>query len=219
MTVLFALGAIAAPLAVAPSASAPDRSVIDRAALRAWYEDAKCLVKRQGPLAERILATKPESFDSLSAFMTADTPAQCFTQQSKGPLRIPSNATRGAIAEALLARDFSAMGVRRGNRVATVFASEGPPENGPRKPAEAHAKAMLALAECVAQTDPALSFAVFGTEVGSDEENRAVRALVPAISQCLPPGFEFPTQAPVLRSYLAEAAYRVSVRQVAGANR
>jgi hypothetical protein len=72
---------------------------------------------------------------------------------------------------------------------------------------------MLALAECIVKTDPAQSFAVFSTEVDSAQEAASVRALTPAIGQCLPPDFQFSLKAPVLRSFLAEAAYRVSVQQ------
>ncbi|MDB5692273.1 MAG: hypothetical protein JWO81_1336 [Alphaproteobacteria bacterium] len=86
-------------------------------------------------------------------------------------------------------------------------------------PSVSHAEAMLALAECVVKAEPAESFAVFSTEVAGPQEKAAVRSLAPAIERCLPPGFEFTLKAPVLRSFLAEAAYRVSVQQPAEAAR
>jgi hypothetical protein len=150
--------------------------------------------------------------------MQADKEPFCFDEGSAPAPLLHYNATRGAIVEALLLRDFSAVGKPRGAHVAAVVSMNAPAKHG-LEPIAPRVEAMLALAECIVKTDPARSFGVFSTEVAGPAEDAAVRSLTPAISQCLPPGFEFTLKAPVLRSFLAEAAYRVSVEQPVGAVR
>jgi hypothetical protein len=202
---------ISALLLAAPAeVVASDES--DPAALRRWYEHGRCLVKRQGPLAEKMLASRPASLDATVAFLRADTDAQCFNEGSAPAPKLHYNATRGAVVEALLLRDFLAVGQKRGSHVAAVASMSGPPQPGGSTGA-AHAEAMLAFAECVVKAEPTASFAIFSTEVSSPAEEGAARSLAPAMGQCLPPGFQFTLKTPVLRSYLAEAAYRVSVQR------
>lgn len=209
---MLAMVAAASPLLPPPS------QVVDPKSLGPWYQRGVCLVKKQGPLAEKILATRPMSGDEMLAFIKADMQSHCFDANIPNPPpKLTSNATRGAIVEALLLRDFSAVGVARTGHVAAVARPDQPPEHGPATPAAgsaaARAEALLQLAECVVKVDPADSFAVFSKPVGSPEENGAVHALTPAFAQCLPPDLQLTEKAPVLRSYLAEAAYRVSAMQ------
>jgi hypothetical protein len=206
--------AAAAPPATVGKVRSRDQDASDPVALRRWYEHGRCLVKKQGTLAEKMLATRPASLDAAAAFMQADKEPFCFDEgRAPAPL-LHYNATRGAIVEALLLRDFSAVGKSRGAHVAPVVSMTTPPKHG-LEPIAPRVEAMLALAECVVKADRAGSFAVFSTEVAGPAEDAAVRSLTPAIGQCLPPGFEFTLKAPVLRSFLAEAAYRVSVQQPA----
>jgi hypothetical protein len=154
------------------------------------------------------------------AFVKADIEAACFNRDPPTPPpRLHTNATRGAIMEALLLRDFSAVGVRRGTHIAAIAPAGEPSKPGAPPRLTAHAEAMLALAECIVKIEPKESFAVFSTAVAGPQEDAAVRALTPAIGQCLPPDFQLTLKAPVLRSFLSEAAYRVSVEQPAEAAR
>jgi hypothetical protein len=205
----FVLAAAAAPPVPTPAptipAAAHDES--DPAALRLWYKQGRCLVDQEGRLAEKILATAPDSDDYLFAWLKAEKAARCFDDPVTAPAKLHSNAMRGAIAEALLLRDFSAVGVRRGKRIAAVFAEDAVP--GDR--VDVRWRAFLKLAECAVRLEPARSFALFSTPVAGPEERAAVRALVPALGDCLPPGVDLPMRPSMLRSFLAEAAYRVSV--------
>jgi len=203
------LAAAAPPPAPAPAPSnapaAHDES--DPAALRLWYKQGRCLVDQEGRLAEKILATAPDSDDYLFAWLKAEKQARCFDDPVMAPAKLHSNAMRGAVAEALLLRDFSAVGVRRGKRITAVFAESAVPDGR----VDVRWRAFLKLAECAVRLEPARSFAVFSTPVASPEEKAAVRALVPALGDCLPPGVDLPMRPSMLRSFLAEAAYRVSV--------
>ena len=199
-------GAAAPPAGEAPAAA--DRDQSDPVGLRKWYEHGACLVKRNGEAAEKILATVPDTLEYFSAFLKADGSARCFEGGPKGPWKLHSNAARGAIAEALLLRNFSAVGVSRGKRPAVIFDAAAP-DTAPR--GAARARAFLRLAECVVRLEPVNSFALFSTPVASPEERAAFRLLVPALGDCLPPGLELQMRPPVVRSYLSEAAYRVSV--------
>lgn len=193
----------------------PDRDSSDPAALQRWYEYGKCLVEREGRKAEKILAAPPESVEYVIAFLQADGPAFCFKNQSGKPFKLHSNAMRGAVVEALLIRDFSAVGVLRSKAAAKVFDEATPiPIESNGEPVRA--RTFLKLAECVVSLEPVKSFAVFSTPVASSEERKAIGALVPTISDCLPPNLQLQIHTPMLRSYLAEAAYRLSVRSLSG---
>jgi hypothetical protein len=220
---LAAASALLALAAAPPPAPAPgpavDRDESDPAALRRWYEHGRCLVGREGLLAEKILAVAPDSTLFLRAFVNADKSAHCFDDASPKAPKLHRNATRGAIVEALLLRDFSAVGVLRARRAAPVFDLAADPGPAAFGPVDRRARGFLMLAECTVQLEPAKSFAVFSTAVAGPEESAAVAALVPALGQCLPPGLELTMRPPMLRSYLAEAAYRVSVRRLAPAGR
>ncbi|MBV8686649.1 MAG: hypothetical protein JOZ90_12145 [Alphaproteobacteria bacterium] len=216
-----ALGLILLAAAAPPTPPAPPRPAADDSdplALRRWYEHGRCLVKREGALAEKLLLAPADSRDYLRAFIAADKKAVCFDDQSALAPKLHSNATRGAIIEALLLRDFSAVGAPRGRHVARTF-PDGPPPPAGQFGADPRWRAFLKLAECVVRAEPGSSFALFSTPVASPEETAAVRALVPAIGDCLPPGLEVPMRPSVLRSYLAEAAYRVSAERLAAATR
>jgi hypothetical protein len=206
------------PGAAPPATKAPaaDNDQSDPAGLRKWYEHGACLVKREGEAAEKILATAPETLQYFTAYLKADGPARCFEGGPKGPWKLHNNAARGAISEALLLRDFSAVGVARGTRAAAVFDAAAPDaaESGTAPGGAARARAFLRLAECVVRLEPVNSFALFSTTVVSAEERAAFRLLVPALGDCLPPGLEIQMRPPVVRSYLSEAAYRVSVEQM-----
>lgn len=210
-SMIAAVAAVAAP-AKADAPPAVDRDGSDPEQLRKWYEHGECLVKRNGAAAEKMLAWPPESREYLTAFLKAEGPANCFAG-AKPPSKLHSNATRGAIAEALLRRDLSAVGSARDGRLAAIFPDE------PAAPARAmgdgaRARAFLRLSECVVRLEPVKSFALFSTQVASAEELNAFRALIPAIADCLPPGLDVPMRPPMVRSYLAEAVYRVSVQRI-----
>ncbi|MEA3003591.1 MAG: hypothetical protein QOH81_2379 [Sphingomonadales bacterium] len=213
-------------LAPAVAAAKPPEGprVIEVADLAALQARARCLVAK-GPRIEQILTTDMGSPQEMMLFMEVEPPTRCFRNAPVDMPKVHPGATRGAIIEALLLRDFSAIGRRRGAHVATTVVRPAVDLPRTQKWARAHAaarsyeSALLAVGECTVRSDPTSSFALFGTDIGSPEEKAAIQMLTPALSQCLPQGFEFNMRIPAMRSVLAEAAYRVSAsstQQVGG---
>ncbi|HEX5185143.1 MAG TPA: hypothetical protein VFW19_18565 [Allosphingosinicella sp.] len=182
-------------------------------ALRATYAMAACMVKDSPAQARRMLAYAPGSQESLRAFFAAQ-PGNCLSEGSDGEddaLRLEGPFQRGAVAEYLLLRDFSAIGVPKG-KIGPVFVLPGPAEVAKFKPWAQQILAGLAVAECVVRAEPRKSFAVFGTRVESPEEKAALTALLPAVDRCVPAGRGIDMEMASLRALLGEAAYRVSVQ-------
>ena len=118
--------------------------------------------------------------------MKAEGPAECF-KGGKGPSKLHSNATRGAVAEALLRRDFRPSGSARGRRLAPIFRDEAGARAGTTG-SGGRARTFLRLSECVVRLEPVKSFALFSTGVASAAERTAFEALLTAVADCLPAG-------------------------------
>lgn len=69
---------------------------------------------------------------------------------------------------------------------------------------------LIQIGECAARADLPGVMALLATSVGSSQERAALRALVPAISGCVPQGISFQLAPMLVRGYLAEGAYRNS---------
>ncbi len=197
---------VAAP---APEIAEP----IDPIALARWYRSGQCVARDHRRTGAQVLASLPESESFFMLALRIPSATGCFPDVG-GP-GLHGNAMRGAIVEAMLLLDFRGIGLARGARTAPVadLASLPPPDQqaGPQRVGMAY----LRLAECMVELAPEGSFAVFATPVASPAETAAIQGLVPAIEQCLPPDLQLTLRPPVIRSYLAEAAYRVSVRRLA----
>jgi hypothetical protein len=180
-------------------------------ALRTTYAMAACMVKDSPGPSRRILAYAPGTEESFRAFFAAN-PGDCLSEGTgeDAELRLQGPFQRGAIAEYLVLRDFSAIGVPKG-RIGPVFTPLGPAAAAKLKPWAQQMLAGLAVAECVVRAEPRKSFAVFGTRVGSPEEKAALAALLPAVNRCVPPDKGIDMEMASLRALLGEAAYRVSV--------
>lgn len=186
----------------APQAS-PDDSLL---LARAMDEVARCVVAAGSDLGA--LAAPPGADGSVVP-LERIAATRCSTEIF-GQLPQPYHL-RGAIAERLLLRDFPAIGASPRQATAPIFAAP---------PAEAIANAstyvriahaMLALGGCVAGADPAGTYALFSTAVGSSAERQAMQALMPALAGCIPEGEEITLTTRRLRPFLAEAAYRAAV--------
>lgn len=197
----------------AAAGASPDP--VDPAAMARWYRAGQCIARDHRRTGEQVLASLPESEAYFLLAMRIGSTNRCFPDVG-GP-GLHGNAMRGAIVEAMLLLDFNGIGSARGERVSAVadLASLPAPDRqpGPQRVAGAY----LHLAECIVELEPARSFAVFVTPVAGPAEAMAMQALVPAIEQCLPPDLQLSLRPAVFRSYLAEGAYRVSVRRVAEA--
>jgi len=79
-------------------------------------------------------------------------------------------------------------------------------------PAKAPVKAISEsdmVASCVARTSPGEVAGLFATRAASDAESVAIRALVPAVQQCVSTGQQARFNRPGLRAILATASYRI----------
>jgi hypothetical protein len=72
---------------------------------------------------------------------------------------------------------------------------------------------VFALSECAVAAQPGQVRDLLATELGSQGEGEAFRALSPALSSCFDSGMSFNTDRPTLRGMLAESLYRWSVVQ------
>jgi hypothetical protein len=213
MYISLASSPAASGVPVASKEPAPD--VSDGVTLRHWYEEGVCLTKAKPQESREILGTAIESEDFLDAFVQTAKDTSCFDDESKEPAKLHANATRGAIAEAVLLQDFAAIGVPRRTPFTKIFDESAAPKLVDRWPGQVRARAFLRMGECVVASQPNESFAIFATKVASDDETAAVAKLVPSIQTCMPAGFTMQIVPSMFRSYLAEAAYRVSVEQLA----
>lgn len=71
-------------------------------------------------------------------------------------------------------------------------------------------KTAMMLADCIVMQDPHGADLFFRTEPDSDEEIAALRALVPAISACIPQGQEFTLDPFAMRVWLGEGLWHAS---------
>ncbi|MEA3003588.1 MAG: hypothetical protein QOH81_2376 [Sphingomonadales bacterium] len=197
--------------AVALASAATPAAAADRptpAALQMTYDMAACMVKHLPARSRRVLAYVPGSEEAFQAFFAAN-PADCLSEGDVA-LKLKGPFPRGAIAELLLLRDFSAIGVPKAAKISPVFATPDTASLARLKPRAKQELASLAVAECVVRTEPQKSFALFGTRIGSPEEKADIEALIPALGRCVPATAGVDMEMAALRAYLGEAAYRVS---------
>ena len=192
------------PLPEGPLAGSP------AGAIRQWYAVGRCIVKRDRPDALKMLATRPSSIQAMDAFFKAES--HCIEQLGKDAnVARGTDIARGVVVEALLLHDFSAIGRPVVAKLAKPF--EPLLVSDKTAAGEAHIIAQLQVAECAVEAEPEKTFAVFRTEPASDAEIAAITAIAPAIGTCVPTGVSLSMRPVAFRTFLAEAAYRVSVRR------
>ncbi len=197
--------------ALVGASSAPSKEPSELEILVNRYAAGRCLVEKNGAIAEKILAALPESADELIIFATAGTDNKCFDVPRRSKWKIGENVTRGAIVEALLLRDFREIGVKRQKSVVPIFKWGSPQASN--RPAQVRMLAFIEVAECAVLAAPEKSFQIFRTSYGSSAEKAAVMALVPEIGSCVPQDVQLPLTVSFLRTILAEGTYRVSAQQ------
>ncbi|WP_422061232.1 hypothetical protein [Sphingopyxis sp.] len=175
---------------------------IEPIAAQAMYNFAGCVVE-----ASRSGAVKLLSKDYRSKEYQDD-----IRKIAKGHDRCAANSRlgfsglvfAGNLAEHLLADQFT---------VAALSADLG----RDRSAAPIAARSTLeSISMCVVMTAPQQSAAMFRTEVMSDAERDAMKALAPQLSSCIKQGTEFRTNRVGLRALMALAAYRVAVTSKEG---
>jgi hypothetical protein len=121
---------------------------------------------------------------------------------------------RGAIAEELLHRQFSAIGKPLGTKVSAIFAWPDDPKAVAAMAPQARIDlAMIAVGECVTKAAPDTVFAVLSTPIRSAAEQIAIRLLLPQLQACVSQGTSIDLNFATVRAFLAEGAYRVSVHR------
>ena len=185
---------LAAVLAANPVAAQPDAGTV-----RITHRLATCLVRTQENRATAYVARGTPSADSPAYERFLDT--RCLPAAGAPPL--DPRLVRGAIYEAMYARDFPQGGPANFNGVPPL----APPDGGADPALDA---ALLRFGECVARAAPADSRALLAAAPGSPEENGSITMLTPRLSPCIQNGLTVTFSAPILRGVIAEALYKLS---------
>ena len=171
------------------------------------YAVVDCMMQRDGRNLDRVLSTVPGTMDADAPWVAGGV-YECRAARTAVPAA--SFYSRGAVAERLLYRDFTAIGAAPRGRAARVFE---PVSDYYVRYADEGARAtlsMLDMASCVVRADPRQSYAFFRTQRGSAAERAAIEGMMPAISGCVSQGENIDLSPAVFRAFLAEAAYRAA---------
>lgn len=187
----------------APDGEEDTAPKIDPLAAQAMYNFAGCVVETTRPGVVKLLAKDFRSEEY----------QQDIRKIAKGHDRCAANSRlgfsglvfAGNLAEHLLSKQFTA---------AALAADLGVDRSA--TPIEARST-LEAMSMCIVMRAPQESAALFRTEVMSDKEKEALKALSPQLSACIQQGTQFRTNRIGLRALLALAAYRVAVTSKAGA--
>lgn len=176
----------------------------------------ECLLGRDAASFDRLFGTAPFSnAERREAQRLLPLIQRC--RRSDDGLAASAIMLRGAAAEALLQRQFATAPTARAPALGTAPLLR--PDQA-RTPAEATALApTYAIAECTAASRQDLVRAYLATEMSSEAETAAFRALQPAMIACVPPGGvrQLGVDGPSMRRILAESLYRWSAVQRDGA--
>jgi hypothetical protein len=175
---------------------------IDPLAAQAMYNFAGCVVEASRSGAVKLLAQDYRSKDYQEDIRKIAKGHDRCAPNSK--LGFSGLVFAGNLAEHLLTDKFTdeALSADLGrDRTATPITSRGTLET---------------ISMCIVMSAPQQSVALFRTEVMSDAERDAMKALAPQLSACIRQGTEFRTNRPGLRALMALAAYRVAVTSKEG---
>jgi hypothetical protein len=196
-------------IAMAGVASAPaaaqDRKPLEESSAnaRAQMERfASCVADRSPEKAARTISMDFRSTTYRSALKNlSDANRDCYGYRST--MRSGGLSFAGALAERLLEREASALNAR--------IIRAGSAQTAARSPSDA-------IALCVVRSAPDDVARLFATEVASDAERAAAKALQVASDACARNQARLETTPEGLRSMLATAAFRTVTTSVAEAN-
>lgn len=184
-------------LAAATAASAQDVQSSSPEARRAIQDFGRCAAQRLPGEAQRVLSmdfTKP-SYRVGLRLLADETERPCaYKSFGVGKMKSSGLLFAGALAEALLARDPAPLNAR----LVKASAAAAPPAHSPSD----------AIAMCVVRSAPDETARLFASEVASDAEARAVKALDLAVKLCSRGGPALQVNTEGLRAMLATAAFR-----------
>lgn len=134
--------------------------------------------------------------------------------EDQASIRFSPLVIRGAIFEALLAKDFVATPKPDNfDEVKSVsYASPATQASGK----EATYALAMDIGECTVRKATAASYALLETEIGTKDEMAATNSLVPAIGSCTPSGVTMEFSLSVIRGMVAEPMYRLTKAKLDG---
>ncbi len=196
---------------------APMRNESARQGINAFL---RCSASIDRPRAVKVLKLayrSPEQIEAANKFIpryqySESGRADCFSRLGNVELGYDPVVAVGTISEFFILNGFDANDVDRITQITADQWQE--PELTPSNSSEAFGM-------CVAQAQPQMIYDLVRSVPDSQDENTAVRQLVPMLGQCLTDGFEANFDVPGLRSVLAFGLYRTlegasSVRRAAG---
>ena len=164
----------------------------------------ECSVARAPVAAMQLVDTPVDSpdYDRLVRRVIVD---ECL---SVGELTLPHLVIRGALFEALYAKDFGRQAKTSLKAVPTYDYS-----SGYSRPFSGNAQNVIGLAgvgDCVARTSPIAAHELITSLPGSGIEDRAFATVARILPGCIPPKQTFKFSRSVVRASVAEAMYRLS---------
>lgn len=170
-------------------------------ATRALYFLAVCIRNQRLAQAETMLRTRPNSPEEIAATPLVRPPAydHCLIRTTKLVIH-QRNVLRGAIAEAI----YNGRQVRPRSNAALPFDVTAVVPMG----TTGGSNFGRAVAACVVQREPARAHDVVQFNPGSIAEFRALKALAPTFTACLPADASLQTSRLSMRADLAESLYQ-----------
>ncbi len=183
--------------------------VPNSAANKAMHRLAICAAQRR-VIAEKLLATLPQTREEHNlAGRLIDPDPGC--DYGGGQIEFSVRYMRGGVAEALLEQDFGNLGGKARRKPAALFHTADIADPASLSDESKGSIGMILFGQCVAHPAPGDVAALFGTIVGSSDENAVFKKLSPAMASCAPSGNIPNTSGLQMRGYLAEGAYREAV--------
>jgi hypothetical protein len=173
-----------------------------------WVID--CLLTAKSKDVEKLLSVVPDTPEYERLWWHTLIGA-CLTDEH--PIPAATFYKRGAVAERLLYRDFSAIGSPPRRAPVPVFAPVEGTFLAGASPKTLSSLMMLDAVSCLVRQDPQRAYSFFRLERGSSEESRIFSEMAPGLSGCVTEGQPLKLTPAIFRAFLAEAAYRVAAGQ------
>jgi hypothetical protein len=189
-------------------ASAPGFTGND--SIRRMYTYGWCVVQVEPAQSRRVLTVPPGSPEERALLRKISTDRCLSGQGQVFYIDFEPQMLRGVIAEVVLDADGPK------SKLATPFTGLTPAAIASLDERGRSALRALDFAGCVVGAAPDAVAEVLKTRPASSKEARAIQALGPHLSPCLPQGARMILAKPQLRGFLAEAAYRAAYAATLG---
>lgn len=195
----------------------PSRELSAEESREAMSVFAACMVDKY-PDRIRELLDMPVADPKTREHMKALLKSRCVAKANAGLLAMSPLLLRGALFEALYARDFG-----NGDRI-EAFSTAKPQypvgqHSGGETPTDAQTQTyarLMTVGECVVRLAPTAARELISSGIGGKEEQTKVQAIARAIPRCTDKSMTLSKS--ILRMMIAEPLYRLSTLGAAGAN-